>query len=378
LIFQVTHRDARTSARAGVLKTSRGEIHTPVFMPVGTQATVKALTSRELLEAGAEVILSNTYHLYLRPGVKVIEGAGGLHSFMGWDKPILTDSGGFQIFSLAAFSKVRKDGVEFQSHIDGSRHFLTPEEVVRIQCSFGSDIFMPLDECVKYPSEESVVEKSVELTRQWAGRSKEAWRALVREDGRFEKNILFGIVQGGTIARLRKEAARQLLDLDFPGYAIGGLSVGEPNELMAEILSLTAPALPAEKPRYLMGVGMPLDLLEAVSQGVDMFDCVVPTRNGRHGTVFTSGGRLLLREAKYVSDLRPLDEKCPCYACRTHSRAYLRHLFNSEEHLGGRLASLHNLTFFIQLLQSTRRAIEEKRFHEFRLAFERNYNEEDS
>ena len=365
--FQIRHQDSRSKARTGVLKTAHGELRTPVFMPVGTQATVKTISNQELVDAGAQIILSNTYHLYLRPGEKLIGEAGGLHKFMGWQKPILTDSGGFQIFSLAKLNKVREEGVEFQSHIDGSKHILTPEDVVRIQTTFGSDILMPLDECVKYPAERAYTEESVTLTTKWAKKSKEAWL----KSGR---GILFGIVQGGVYKDLRKKSAEDLLELDFPGYSIGGLSVGEPNELMYEILDATLPLLPKSKPRYLMGVGLPLDLFEAVSQGVDMFDCVVPTRNGRNATVFTRFGKLLMRGASYTRDFRPIEEGCPCYTCRTYTRAYIRHLFNSEEYLAGRLASLHNLTFFIQLLESMRRAIEEDRFLEFRQEFERDFN----
>ncbi len=336
-------------------------------MPVGTQATVKTISNQELLDAGAQIILSNTYHVYLRPGEKLIEEAGGLHKFMSWPKPILTDSGGFQIFSLSNFNKIKNDGVEFRSHRDGSKHFLTPEDVIRIQHSLGSDIIMPLDECVKHGAEREYVEQSLKVTHAWAERCRKAWTRDIQENGK--KSILFGIVQGGMHADLRKISAKTLVDMDFPGYSIGGLSVGEPNELMYEILNETVPELPENKPRYLMGVGMPMDLFEAVSQGVDMFDCVVPTRNGRNATVFTPNGTLLLRGASYIRDFRPIDEKCPCYTCRTYTRAYIRHLFNAEEYLGGRLASLHNLTFFIQLLESMRRAIEENRFVQFRQEF---------
>ena len=372
--FTVYHKDKKTGARTGVLKTVHGEIRTPVFMPVGTQATVKTISNQELLDAGAQVVLSNTYHLYLRPGERLIGEAGGLHRFMSWQKPILTDSGGFQIFSLSTLIKVKNEGVEFQSHIDGSRHFLTPEDVVRIQQTFGSDILMPLDECVKYPSERLYAEKSLVLTREWAQKSKEAWLLSQVNVDESRKSVLFGIVQGGTYPDLRRRAVQELLDLDFPGYSIGGLSVGEPNELMVEVLNETVAGLPEDKPRYLMGVGMPMDLFEAVSQGVDMFDCVVPTRNGRNATVFTPNGTLLMRGASYTRDFRPIDEKCPCYTCRTYTRAYLRHLFNAEEYLAGRLASLHNLTFFIQLLDSMRRAIEADRFLEVRREFERSYS----
>ncbi len=371
--FQVLKRDASTRARTGVLITAHGPVRTPVFMPVGTQATVKTISNRELAETGAQIVLANTYHLYLRPGEALIGEAGGLHSFMAWDKPILTDSGGFQIFSLSTLTKIRPEGVEFRSHSDGSKHFLTPEDVMRIQRTLGSDIIMPLDECVKYPAEKEYTEKSLHLTRDWAARSRLAWQQNEAARPPEKRSVLFGIVQGGTYADLRKLSARQLVDLDFPGYSIGGLSVGEPNDLMYEILSRTLPELPEEKPRYLMGVGMPMDLFEAVSPGVDMFDCVVPTRNGRSATVFTPGGKLLMRGASYTRDFRPIDERCPCYTCRTYTRAYIRHLFNSEEYLAGRLASLHNLTFFIQLLESMRRAIEENRFAEFRREFERNF-----
>jgi queuine tRNA-ribosyltransferase len=374
-VFRIEKKDARTRARSGVLRTPHGEIRTPVFMPVGTQATVKTATSAELLGLDADVILSNTYHLYLRPGEDVIREAGGLHRFMAWPRPILTDSGGFQIFSLASLAKIRPEGVQFQSHIDGSRHFLAPEDVIRVQHTLGSDIIMPLDECVKHPAEREYVEKSVGLTTEWAKRCKLSWARLLdgREPGR-EGSLLFGIVQGGTEADLRVRSARELVELDFPGYAIGGLSVGEPTEAMYGTLAATVPELPEEKPRYLMGVGLPNDLFEAVSQGVDMFDCVVPTRNGRNATVFTRHGKLLLRGASYTRDFRPIEEGCPCYACRTYTRAYLRHLFNVEEHLGGRLASLHNLTFFVHLLRSMRHAIEEGRFVEFRAAFEKDFN----
>lgn len=374
-VFEVQCQDTRTRARTGVLKTARGEVKTPVFMPVGTQGTVKTISNSELLQAGAEIILSNTYHLYLRPGEKIISEAGGLHKFMGWNKPMLTDSGGFQIFSLATLNKIKEEGVEFRSHIDGSKHFLSPEDVIRIQHALGSDVIMPFDECVKYPSERDYIEKSLILTSGWARRSKEAWVKAGRVSDTGSKSILFGVIQGGTYKDLRKRSARELVEMDFPGYSIGGLSVGEPNDLMYEMLSEILPKLPKEKPRYLMGVGFPMDLFEAVSQGVDMFDCVVPTRNGRNATVFTRKGKLLMRGASYSRDFRPMEENCPCYACRHHTRAYIRHLFNADEYLAGRLASLHNLTFFIQLLRSMRQAILNGRFVEFRKEFESQYKE---
>ncbi|MEI8218974.1 MAG: tRNA guanosine(34) transglycosylase Tgt [Elusimicrobiota bacterium] len=377
-LFEITTKDTRTRARAGILRTAHGQIRTPVFMPVGTQATVKGISSAELTEAGAQIILSNAYHLYLRPGEEVIREAGGLHRFMSWPRPILTDSGGFQIFSLSKFTKIKKDGVEFKSHLDGSKHFLTPERVVEIQHALGSDILMPLDECVEHPAEKEYIRKSVELTAEWAKRSKAAWENAGRVNGYDRASILFGIVQGGAFKDLRKKAARQIVELDFPGHAIGGLSVGEPQEVMGEMLEAALPELPEEKPRYLMGLGLPSDLFAAVERGVDMFDCVVPTRNGRNATVFTGSGRLLLRGAAFTRDPRPIEENCPCYACRTYSRSYLRHLFNAEEHLAGRLASLHNLTFFIQLLESMRKAIEENRFSEFRLKFLSDYEADTS
>lgn len=375
--FEVKTCDTKTRARTGVLKTARGEVKTPVFMPVGTQATVKTISNDELLVAGAQIILSNTYHLFLRPGEKLMTEAGGLHKFMNWKKPILTDSGGFQIFSLSTLTKIKREGVEFRSHIDGTKHFLSPEDVIRMEHALGSDIIMPLDECVKYPAEHDYTEKSLILTTEWAKRSKDAWEAVGRQNLYGLPSILFGIVQGGTYADLRKRSARELVDLDLPGYSIGGLSVGEPNDVMYETLNSFIDDLPKEKPRYLMGVGLPMDLFEAVSQGVDMFDCVVPTRNGRNATVFTRKGKLLMRGASYIRDFGPIEEGCPCYTCKNHTRAYIRHLFNADEYLAGRLASLHNLTFFIQLLQSMRVAIEENRFSEFRADFERAFNRQD-
>ena len=365
-IYTLVHKDKNCAARAGVVKTARGEVQTPVFMPVGTQATVKTISNAELLEAGAQIVLANMYHLFLRPGEKLIQELGGLHKFMNWTKPILTDSGGFQIFSLPDHRTIRAEGVEFRSHIDGTKHFLKPEDVVHIQQALGSDIMMPLDECLPPKVEKSEVERSIKLTTEWAKRSRDAMGN--------SPSLLFGIVQGGMFPDLRIESARQLMELDFPGYSIGGLSVGEPNPVMYDILRTVTPILPPEKPRYLMGVGMPDDLFEAVSQGVDMFDCVVPTRNGRNATVFTRHGKLLLRGASYIRDLRPIEEGCRCYACRNHSRAYIRHLFNTEEYLAGRLASLHNLTFFIQLLNDMRQAILNDRFTEFRRVFENNYH----
>ena len=368
--FTLLHREKNTAARAGVLHTAHGDVETPVFMPVGTQATVKTISKDELLDSGAQIVLANMYHLFLRPGEKLIGELGGLHPFMSWTKPVLTDSGGFQIFSLPGHRTIKTDGVEFKSHIDGSKHFLRPEDVVRIQHTLGSDIMMPLDECMPHPSEKAEVARSIKLTTEWAKRSREAWARAGEKNDYGRRSILFGIVQGGVFDDLRQESAKDLVALDFPGYSIGGLSVGEPNELMYSSLRSTLPLLPEAKPRYLMGVGMPHDLFEAVSQGVDMFDCVVPTRNGRNATVFTRKGKLLLRGASYMRDLRPIEEGCACYTCRTYTRAYIRHLFNVEEYLAGRLASLHNLFFFIQLLKQMRQAILNDRFTEFRRAFE--------
>ncbi len=374
--FKILGRDKRSRARTGVLSTAHGPVRTPVFMPVGTQATVKTISNAELSDAGAQIILSNAYHLYLRPGEQVIRGAGGLHAFMGWRGPILTDSGGFQIFSLSSFNRVKDDGIEFKSHLDGSKHFLTPEEVVRTQHWLGSDILMPLDECVKYPAERQYTDEALQRTLQWAERSLKAWRATGGKNDYGREGLLFGIVQGGFYDDLRKKAALVMKGMDFPGYAVGGVSVGEPTEDMYRTMKAALSELPEEKPRYVMGVGLPMDLFEAVSQGVDMFDCVVPTRNGRNATVFTRHGRLLMRGASYTRDFGPIEEGCPCYTCKTHTRAYLRHLFNAEEYLAGRLASLHNLTFFIQLLESMRRAIDEGRFSEFRRDFEKDFNPE--
>ncbi|MDD5439981.1 MAG: tRNA guanosine(34) transglycosylase Tgt [Candidatus Omnitrophica bacterium] len=365
--FTLQHTDKNTRARAGVLKTPHGDIHTPVFMPVGTQATVKTLTGEELIRCGAEIILGNSYHLYLRPGAEVINSAGGLHTFMGWGRPILTDSGGFQIFSLSVNKKIKRDGFEFQSHLDGSRHFLTPEKVVEFQTVLGSDIMMPLDECVSYPATRDYVEGSLEITHEWAKRSK---KQLTANRYPLTANpLLFGIVQGGTYLDLRKRSAEEIVNIGFDGYAIGGVAVGEPEDIIHEITSYTAAFLPADKPRYLMGVGTPEDIVRAIEAGMDMFDCVVPTRNGRNGQAFTWTGELQLRNALYKTDPKPIDETCDCYACRNHSRSYIRHLFNTEELLGLRLVSLHNIRFYVTLIQQIRQAIIEDRFAGFMREF---------
>lgn len=347
--FRVLAQDATTDARTGELTTSRGTIETPAFMPVGTQATVKSLSPDELRAIGAHIILGNTYHLYLRPGSDLIDRFGGLHGFMRWDRSILTDSGGFQVFSLSHLRDLDEDGVTFRSHLDGSTHRFTPESVVRIQEELGSDIAMLLDECTTYPATEEEARLSLERTTRWAVRAKEAHR---RPD-----QVQFGIVQGGMYRHLREESVRQIAALDFPGYAIGGLSVGEPKELFYEMLRVSAPMLPPQKPRYLMGVGAPEDLLEGVENGIDMFDCVLQTRLGRNGALFTRTGRVNIRNARFREVDGPIDPWCDCYTCRTFSLAYLHHLFRTEELLAYRLASLHNLRWTLKLMEEMRGAI---------------------
>lgn len=364
--YHLIKKDSKTKARLGILETPHGIIETPVFMPVGTQATVKSMTPEELKEIGATIILSNTYHLYLRPGHKIIEKAGGLHKFMNWDRAILTDSGGFQVFSLSSLRKITDDGVEFRSHIDGSKHFFTPEKVIEIQNALGSDIIMSFDECAPYPADYEYVKKSMELTIKWAKRGAKAHKNI-------EKQALFGIVQGGTYEDLRKESAQRLVDINFPGYSIGGLSVGEPKNVMYDIVDLTTEYLPEDKPRYLMGVGSPDDLIEGVMRGVDMFDCVLPTRIARNGTVFTSQGKLIVRDAPYAEDFSPLDEECDCYTCKNYSRAYIRHLFKANEILAARLATLHNLHFLIKLMEKIREAIRQDQLLEFKKEFFKKY-----
>lgn len=361
--FNVEHKDTHSKARAGKMTTLHGEVKTPVFMPVATQASVKTLSSQDLAECGVQMIISNAYHLYLRPGVDIIAKAGGLHKFMGWNGAITTDSGGFQVFSLAELRRIAEEGVEFQSHIDGSRHMFTPENVIDFQLAIGSDIMMPLDECVHYPAERDYVEDSVGLTLRWAKRSKER---LVAKNGR---SALFGIVQGSTYRDLRKRCVEELAAMDMDGYALGGIGVGEPEELIHEMTDYTASLLPENKVRYLMGVGTPPDVLEAIAAGVDMFDCVVPTRNGRNGQAFTSSGEVQLRNAPYKEDFRPIEEGCGCFACRNYTRAYIRHLFNTSEILALRLISLHNIYFYAKMIESSRKAIEEGRFAEFKKDF---------
>ena len=356
--FELLKSDGK--ARAGVLETAHGLIETPAFMPVGTQGTVKAIQPRELQDVGAQVILGNTYHLYLRPGTDVIRAAGGVHRFIGWKKPILTDSGGYQVFSLNELRKIEEEGVTFKSHLDGSTHVFTPESVIQIQRQLGSDIMMVLDECAPYPSDLEYVRKSNALTLRWAERCKEASE---KEEAIYGfPQALFGIVQGSVFPEVRKESARDLVTLGFDGYAIGGLAVGEPAEKMYEIIGFCEPCLPSDKPRYLMGVGTPLNLLEAVDRGMDMFDCVLPTRNGRNANLFTWNGTLNLRNARHKSDFSPVDPGCSCYSCSNFSRAYLRHLFQAKEILGLQLATIHNLSFYLGLMRETRQAILEGRF----------------
>lgn len=366
--YELIKECKRTKARLGRLHTPHGIVETPVFMPVGTQATVKAMAPEELKEMNAEIILSNTYHLYLRPGADLIRDAGGLHRFMNWERPILTDSGGFQVFSLGPLRKISEDGVTFKSHLDGSTHFLNPEKATEVQMELGSDIIMAFDECAPYPSSWEYTEAALNRTTRWALRCKQA-------HGRPDQ-ALFGIVQGGMYKDLRERSARELVEIDFPGYGIGGLSVGESKPLMYEMLEHTLPNLPADKPRYLMGVGSPDCLIEGVMRGVDMFDCVLPTRIARNGTVMTSRGKVVVKNAINTRDFRPLDEDCSCYTCRNYSRAYIRHLFKAEEILGLRLTTIHNLHFLLNLMKKVRKAIADDSLPEFRNEFFANYGYE--
>ncbi len=354
------------NAHLGQIFTQRGIINTPAFITVGTNATVKAMNPHELKALGAEIILSNTYHLYLRPGHEVIKQMGGLHTFMNWQGPILTDSGGFQVFSLSPLRKIADDGVEFRSHIDGSLHFLTPELVMEIQAALGSDIAMAFDECTPYPASREYALKSLELTTKWARRCKECGMRNAECGIQKKPQSLFGIVQGGVYNDLRKQSAEELIEMDFDGYAIGGLSVGEPKELMYEVINYTTPLLPYDKPRYLMGIGDLLDVLEAVSAGIDMFDCVMPTRNARNGTLFTSRGRISIKREEFKTDPEPLDPECECHTCKNYSKAYLRHLFMSREILSMRLNTIHNLHFYLDFFKRMRQSIEKEEFGKFR------------
>ncbi len=366
--FTVTHRDHGTKARTGVLRTAHGEVETPVFMPIGTLGTVKGLTQEALEDLGAQIVLANTYHLYLRPGEQVIREMGGLHRFMSWERPILTDSGGYQVFSLAALRDITDDGVRFRSHLDGSLHMLTPARAVEIQASFGSDIVMPLDECTEFPASAVTAQKAMSRTTAWAAQSQRTWKTLAEGNGRIDaihQGALFGIVQGGTQADLRSECARQLVEMEFPGYAIGGLSVGEARPLTFEMVAAAEQYLPQDKPRYVMGVGLPEELPLYVALGVDMMDCVLPTRNGRNGLLFTSQGRMHIRQTRYARDPRPVDESCGCPACRRYSRAYLRHLFIAGEMLGKTLNTAHNIYFYLDTMRRIRQTIAAGDFSRF-------------
>jgi queuine tRNA-ribosyltransferase len=354
--FEIQAECPVTQARAGLLHTDHGVIPTPIFMPVGTQGTVKGVTPAQLLEeVDPPIILGNTYHLYLRPGHETVRALGGLHRFMGWPRAILTDSGGFQVFSLNSLRKISEDGVLFQSHLDGSPHLFTPESTVDVQLALGSDICMVLDECLEYPAEHAATKKSMDRTIRWARRGVGHWRERMQSIP--NGHALFPIVQGGMHADLRAECARELVDLDAPGYAIGGLSVGEPRELSQEMTEVTAPLLPREKPRYVMGVGMPDELPEYVAKGVDMMDCVLPSRNARNGYLFTSEGRVIIKNSQYKEDPRPVDPACKCYTCREFSRAYLRHLFLAGEILYSTLSTIHNLRRYLDMMRQMREAI---------------------
>ena len=359
--FTLQTRSTECAARCGEVQTLHGSFQTPIFMPVGTQASVKAVTPENLQELGAEIILANTYHLFLRPGHELIRQLGGLHKFMNWDRPILTDSGGFQIFSLRELAKISEEGAAFKSHLDGSALFLSPEDAVAVQEALGSDIMMCLDTCIPYPADRQETLSATELTTRWALRSREAQQATGQ--------LLFGIVQGGMYPGLRALAAEQLIDIGFDGYAMGGLSVGEPHDLMLEITERTTKLLPQDHPIYLMGVGTPEDLVESVHRGVDMFDCVMPTRNARNGMLFTSRGRIVIKNSQYRSDPKPPDEGCGCYTCRNYSRAYLRHLYMSREILAYHLNTIHNLHYFVGLMQEMREAIANDSFLRFRKNF---------
>jgi len=374
--FSLESTDEASRARVGSIGTSHGCFETPCFMPVGTQGTVKALTHEMLERAGARIILGNTYHLYLRPGHLTINQLGGLHEFMSWQSPILTDSGGFQVFSLTSLRKISEEGVEFQSHVDGSKHFLSPEVSMEIQAALGSDIVMAFDECTPYPATHDQASRSLDVTLRWAERSKLRLAELHHTAPSTvpirivnERQRLFGINQGSVFADLRRKSVDELLEIGFDGYAIGGLSVGEPKEEMFEVVSEVAPRLPEDTPRYLMGVGTPEDIVEAVALGIDMFDCVLPTRNARNGQLFTGSGKLNIKNARYRKDQNPIDERCACPVCKRYSRAYLRHLYASGEILGSVLSSLHNISFYLDTMLRVRQAIKLGAFDEFRHSF---------
>lgn len=370
LEYKLIKKSKDTKARVGEIKTNHGIIKTPVFMPVGTRATVKTMTPEEVKDLGAQIILSNTYHLFLRPGPEIIEKAGDLHKFMNWHGPILTDSGGFQVFSLSANRKITEEGVTFRSHIDGSKQFLSPEVSIDVQNSLGSDIIMAFDECAPYPATYEYIEHSMNRTTRWAKRCKDHHKNT-------DNQALFGIVQGGMYKDLRKKSAEDLVAMDFPGYAVGGLSVGEPKDIMVDILDYTTDFLPEDKPRYLMGVGTPDYLFEAVEHGIDMADCVLPTRIARNGTAMTSVGKVIAKNGKYKEDFTSLDENCDCYTCKNYTKAYIRHLFNVNEILAYRLLSIHNIYFLTKLMENIRNAILEDRFLEYKKEFYESYGYED-
>ena len=365
--LEIKHICKQTGARYGILHTPHGDVEVPMFMPVGTLATVKTLSPEEVKSLGAGVILANTYHLYLRPGEDIVSRAGGLHKFMNYDGPILTDSGGFQVFSLQERRKISEEGVEFKSHLNGDRLFFTPEKVIDIEEKLGADIIMSFDECIPYPADKKYAEKSVERTLRWAKRGLDTH---TRED-----QALFGIVQGGEFPELRKHCAEELVKMNFPGYSIGGTSIGEPKEVFSKMLDYSVPYLPEDKPRYLMGVGSIDYLLEGIAKGIDMFDCVLPTRIARHGALMTSRGRVNIRGAQYKDDFTPLDPECDCYTCKNYTKAYLRHLYVADEAFGKRLLSIHNVRFLIHLMEEARKAIQEDRFGDFREEILRKYGD---
>lgn len=366
ITYELIKTCKQTGARLGKVHTPHGSFDTPMFMPVGTLATVKTMSPEELIEMNAQIILSNTYHLWLRPGEDIVEEAGGLHGFMNWNRPILTDSGGFQVFSLSKIRDIQEEGVHFRHHLSGEKLFFSPEIAMQVQNALGSDIMMVLDECPPYPASYEYMEKSIARTSRWAERS-------LKAHTRSHDQGLFGIIQGGEYIDLRKQSAKDLISLDFPGYAIGGLSVGEPKELMNHVLEEIAPIMPANKPRYLMGVGSADSLIDGAIRGIDMFDCVLPTRIARNGTCMTSNGRLVVRNAKYARDFSPIDENCDCYTCRNYSRAYIRHLIHTNEIFGFRLTTYHNLYFLLKLMEQVREAIKEDRLLDFRNAFFESY-----
>ncbi len=373
--FELQAVDSKTGARAGVLHTPHGDVPTPVFMPVGTQGTVKTIPWRDLRDFGARIVLGNMYHLYLRPGYELIERMGGLHKFIGWDSAILTDSGGFQVFSLTDLRKITDDGVQFQSHHDGSYHFFTPERAIEVQFAMRPDIMMSFDQCTDYPVTRSDADEAVVRTGDWAKRGFERWQKLIETDkNRDTSPSLFGIIQGGIFSDLREKSAEEILNIDFPGYAIGGLSVGEPKTEMFKILDKILPMLPSKKPRYLMGVGKPEDIVRAVAMGTDMFDCVIATRNSRNASVYTWQGKMSLKARYYAEDSRPIDPNCNCYTCRNYSRAYIRHLFSAGELLAPYLATHHSLYFFAELMRKIRQAILENRYADFIADFSRTFD----